>query len=68
VLAPETQVLLSSGYADDSLRLRQIREAGIPFLPKPYALPALLIAIRDVLGQRSPAEPQGGSPVAPPLG
>jgi signal transduction histidine kinase len=49
LLSPGTRVLLTSGYLDESSQFPQIREAGIPFLPKPYALPALLIAIRDLL-------------------
>ncbi|HWR98109.1 MAG TPA: response regulator [Candidatus Methanoperedens sp.] len=62
-LAPGTLVLLTSGYADESSRIPQIRAAGIPFLPKPYALSALLIAIRDLLGQ--PAPRGKGPPGAP---
>jgi CheY-like chemotaxis protein len=48
-LAPGLRVLLTSGYTDEASQLVSIRAAGIPFLAKPYALPALLIAIRDLL-------------------
>jgi signal transduction histidine kinase len=52
-LSPDTRVLLTSGYTDEASRLSRIRAAGLPFLPKPYALPALLIAIRDLLNHPS---------------
>ncbi len=48
-LSPGIRVLLTSGYMDDASHLSRIRSAGIPFIAKPYALSALLIAIHDVL-------------------
>ena len=51
-ISPDLRVLLTSGYTDDASQLSRIRAAGIPFIAKPYALPALLIAIRDLLRRR----------------
>jgi len=48
-LAPGMRVLLTSGYTDEASQLGRIRAAGVPFLAKPYALAALLLAIRDLL-------------------
>ncbi len=48
-LAPGTRVLLTSGYTDEASQLGRIRAAGLPFIAKPYALSALLLAIRELL-------------------
>ena len=52
-LSPRTRVLLASGYTDETSRITQIRAAGIPFIAKPYSLPALLIVIRELLRRRA---------------
>lgn len=46
---PEISVLLSSGYSDDRSQWPLIREKGLQFLQKPYALPDLLQAIRTAV-------------------
>jgi two-component system cell cycle sensor histidine kinase/response regulator CckA len=46
---PELSVLLSSGYTDRKSQWPLIRERGIRFLQKPYALPDLLRAIRGAM-------------------
>ncbi len=48
---PKLLVLLSSGYADQKVRWSMIRERGFRFLEKPYSLPDLLRAIREVMEQ-----------------
>jgi len=48
---PELRVLMSSGYADQKSQWPVIRERGFRFLQKPYALPDLLRAIREGIGQ-----------------
>ena len=48
-LSPRTRVLLTSGYTDETSQITRIRAAGIPFIAKPYSLPALLIVIRELL-------------------
>jgi signal transduction histidine kinase len=48
-LAPLVRVLLTSGYSDATSQITRIRAAGIPFIAKPYSLPALLIVIRELL-------------------
>ena len=45
---PELRVLLGSGYTDDKSQLSIIRERGIPFIQKPYALSDLLRIIREI--------------------
>ena len=47
--APGIRVLLTSGYTDETSQITRIRAAGFPFLAKPYALPALLITLRELL-------------------
>jgi len=48
---PNLPVLLSSGYPDDDERCGAIREQGIPFLQKPYALNLLLDTVADLIRQ-----------------
>jgi CheY-like chemotaxis protein len=50
-LVPDLPVLLTSGYTDETSQLARIRAAGFPFIAKPFALAALLIAIRGLLRQ-----------------
>ncbi len=49
-LKPELPVLLCTGYADDKAHWPLIRERGLPFLQKPYALAALLKAVKGAMG------------------
>jgi len=49
---PELQVLLASGYTDQKSQWLVIREKGFRFLQKPYSLPDLLSALREVTGAR----------------
>ncbi|MHB8836184.1 MAG: response regulator [Candidatus Methylomirabilia bacterium] len=51
-LAPQIKVLLTSGYTDETSQITRIRAAGIPFIAKPYSLPALLIVIRELLRRK----------------
>lgn len=46
---PQLGVLLSSGYADEKSQRPVIRERGFRFIPKPYALPDVLRAIREAM-------------------
>ncbi len=48
-LSPRSRVLLTSGYTDETSQITRIRTVGIPFIAKPYSLPALLIVIRELL-------------------
>jgi PAS domain S-box-containing protein len=49
-LYPTMPVLLTSGYTEHALDRREFREAGIPFLAKPYRRPELARALRRALG------------------
>ena len=51
-LAPLVRVLLTSGYTDETSQISSIRAAGLPFIAKPYSLPALLIVIRELLRRK----------------
>lgn len=46
---PELMVLLSSGYTGQRSQWPVIRERGFRYLQKPYALPDLLRALREVI-------------------
>jgi CheY-like chemotaxis protein len=48
-LRPGMPVLFMSGYNDDVDLRRQIRETGLPFLPKPFLPDALLAKVRTLL-------------------
>ena len=54
---PTPAVLLTSGYTGKTSQLESVVARGIPFLPKPYTMAALLKAVRDVIQQGPPAEP-----------
>jgi len=45
------KILLSSGYTDHKSQWQYVQQKGLPYLPKPYSLPALLEMVRKVLGQ-----------------
>ena len=55
-IAPRLKVLLTSGYTDESSHITHIRAAGIPFIAKPYSLPALLIVIGELLRRQQDGE------------
>jgi PAS domain S-box-containing protein len=49
---PDTAVLVMSGYLEPDNATAAIREAGLPFLPKPFALDHLSEAVRAALDRR----------------
>jgi CheY-like chemotaxis protein len=53
--SPSLPVLMSSGYTDHKSHWSTIRERGIPFLPKPYAVARLLRAVKTVLDGQAEA-------------
>jgi signal transduction histidine kinase/ActR/RegA family two-component response regulator len=50
---PDAKVLFMSGYTDDAVVRHGIREAGLPFLQKPFSLAALADAVRRALEAES---------------
>jgi PAS domain S-box-containing protein len=46
---PDVKVLFMSGYTDDAVVRHGIREAGLPFLQKPFSLATLADAVRRAL-------------------
>jgi PAS domain S-box-containing protein len=57
-LAPihgEARCLFMSGYTDDAVVRRGVREEGVPFLQKPFTIDALAQKVREVLDQPTPA-------------
>jgi PAS domain S-box-containing protein len=46
---PELRVLLMSGYTDHKSQWPAIKKMGVRFLQKPYALPDLLRALREII-------------------
>jgi CheY-like chemotaxis protein len=55
---PGLPILFTSGYADDATLRHGISRQEVPFLPKPYAPPALLELVRRLLDQAR-ADPPG---------
>ena len=53
-LHPETRCLFMSGYTDDAVVRRGVREEGMPFLQKPFTIDALALKVREVLDQTAP--------------
>ena len=49
VVRPATRVLYISGYADQAIISREVLEAGVPFLQKPFSAAALARKVREVL-------------------
>ena len=49
---PDMKVLFMSGYTDDTIVRHGVSEAGIAFLQKPFAPPALARKVREVLDAR----------------
>ncbi|MDO8736870.1 MAG: response regulator [Thermoleophilia bacterium] len=50
---PELAVLLSSGYADTAVDWNLVQSRGYRFLQKPYVMPDLLKAVRELLTNTS---------------
>ena len=50
---PDAKVLFMSGYTDDAVVRHGIRNAGVPFLQKPFSLTALADAVRRALESES---------------
>lgn len=48
-LKPELRVLLSSGYSDEKSQWQIIRDKGLRFISKPYALADLFRVIREII-------------------
>jgi signal transduction histidine kinase/ActR/RegA family two-component response regulator len=46
---PDAKVLFMSGYTDDAVVRHGIRDAGLPFLQKPFSLTALADAVRRAI-------------------
>ena len=46
---PDAKVLFMSGYIDDAVVRHRIRDAGLPFLQKPFSLVALADAVRRAI-------------------
>jgi two-component system, cell cycle sensor histidine kinase and response regulator CckA len=46
---PDAKVLFMSGYIDDAVVRHRIRDAGLPFLQKPFSLVALADAVRGAI-------------------
>src|SRR6185295_2060742 len=59
---PETRCLFMSGYTDDAVVRRGVREQGMPFLQKPFSIDALALKVREVLDQpaRALTRPEEG--------
>jgi PAS domain S-box-containing protein len=59
---PETRCLYMSGYTDDAVVRRGVREQGMPFLQKPFSIDALALKVREVLDQpaRALTRPEEG--------
>ncbi len=49
---PEFPVLMSSGYSDARVHHSPLKDADLPFLPKPYSINSLLKNLRDILDKR----------------
>jgi PAS domain S-box-containing protein len=49
---PDAKVLFMSGYIDDVVVRHRIRDAGLPFLQKPFSLVALADAVRRAIESR----------------
>jgi DNA-binding NtrC family response regulator len=54
-LQPQAKCIVMSGYSPSPQRLSALRETGIEFLAKPFAVGALLRAVAP----QGPSEPQG---------
>ena len=55
LLRPDLRVLFTSGYTEDDIISRgSLRQAGWPFLQKPYRRAHLAAALADALGQKPP--------------
>ena len=50
---PESRVLFTSGYIDDTELRRRAAEEGWSFLPKPYTTKELIEEVRQLLAQRA---------------
>ena len=50
-LHPETRVLFTSGYPDETIVDRTGRRPGIQFIQKPFSPAALVLKVREVLNQ-----------------
>ena len=57
----DARVLFMSGYTDDAVVRHGIREAGLPFLQKPFSLSALADAVRRALDAEPAAVRVGAS-------
>jgi CheY-like chemotaxis protein len=56
---PTIKVVYTSGYTDDRTVLRDVADAGFPFVQKPFTPAALLSKIREVLdSDRLPSSPR----------
>ena len=51
---PQMRVLFMSGYADDEVVRRGLRQESIALLQKPFTMPALLVKVRQVLDRPAP--------------
>jgi two-component system, cell cycle sensor histidine kinase and response regulator CckA len=51
----EARCLFMSGYTDDAIVRRGVREEGVPFLQKPFTIDALAAKVREILDQPTAA-------------
>lgn len=51
-LAPQTEVLLMSGYEEQLIRCEQLLK-GVDYLAKPFSIPTLLQRVRGLMNRRS---------------
>jgi CheY-like chemotaxis protein len=49
-ISPDIRILMSSGHASNRSQWDTINQKGLPFIQKPYSLPALLQKIRETIG------------------
>jgi two-component system, cell cycle sensor histidine kinase and response regulator CckA len=64
---PGIRILLVSGHAETAIMPRDVRQTGLPFLPKPYTPERLARRLREVLDARAPhpGPPAAAGPDAP---
>jgi two-component system, cell cycle sensor histidine kinase and response regulator CckA len=58
---PGIRILLVSGHAETAVLPRDLRQIGLPFMPKPYTPERLARRLREVL-DAAPARPAGTAP------
>jgi PAS domain S-box-containing protein len=62
---PGLRILMSSGHASNRSQWDTIKTRGIPFIQKPYSLPALLQKVRETMQTEPYASPSGDGTQTP---